>query len=56
MTDPSSAQMEPWVRRGAEFGMLVCAADSPVPLIDTTVSHAEAAVEDGPAPEPVPVG
>jgi len=28
-----------------EFGMLVSAEDSPVPLIDTTVAHAEAAVE-----------
>jgi aspartate racemase len=28
-----------------EFGMLICAEDSPVPLIDTTVAHAEAAVE-----------
>lgn len=27
-----------------EFGMLVSAEDSPVPLIDTTVAHAEAAV------------
>jgi aspartate racemase len=28
-----------------KFGMLVCAEGSPVPLIDTTVAHAEAAVE-----------
>jgi aspartate racemase len=41
------------VRRGAqaiilgctEFGMLLEAGDSPVPLIDTTLAHAEAAVE-----------
>jgi aspartate/glutamate racemase len=31
-----------------EFGILVCAEDSPVPLIDTTVAHAEAAVEMAP--------
>jgi aspartate/glutamate racemase len=28
-----------------EFGMLVQADDSPVPIIDTTIAHAEAAVE-----------
>ena len=28
-----------------EFGMLIEAKDSPVPLIDTTVAHAEAAVD-----------
>lgn len=28
-----------------EFGMLVSTQDSPVPLIDTTGAHAEAAVE-----------
>jgi aspartate racemase len=28
-----------------EFGMLLEAGDSPVPLIDTTVAHAQAAVE-----------
>ena len=41
------------VQRGAqavilactEFGMLIEAKDSPVPLIDTTVAHAEAAVD-----------
>jgi len=41
------------VRRGAqavilgctEFGMLLEAKDSPVPLIDTTLAHAQAAVE-----------
>jgi aspartate racemase len=41
------------VQRGAqavilgctEFGMLLDAGDSPVPLIDTTLAHAEAAVD-----------
>jgi len=41
------------VRRGAQavilgcikFGMLLEAKDSPVPLIDTTLAHAQAAVE-----------
>jgi aspartate racemase len=28
-----------------EFGMLVCAEDSPVPIIDTTMAHVEAAVK-----------
>jgi aspartate racemase len=28
-----------------EFGVLIEAKDSPVPLIDTTVAHAEAAVD-----------
>ncbi len=28
-----------------EFGMLVQAEDSPVPIIDTTVAHAHAAVD-----------
>ncbi|PKW16679.1 aspartate/glutamate racemase family protein [Saccharopolyspora spinosa] len=35
-----------------EFGMLVSQEDSPVPLLDTTVVHAEAAVEMAFADEP----
>jgi aspartate racemase len=29
----------------AEFGLLVGVEDNPVPLIDTTIAHGEAAVE-----------
>jgi aspartate racemase len=47
------AALESLASRGAEviilgcteFGMLIKAEDSPVPLIDTTIAHAEAAVE-----------
>jgi hypothetical protein len=39
---PWSRDDHPWL---TEFGMLVKAEDSPVPLIDTTVAHAEATVE-----------
>jgi aspartate racemase len=47
------AALESLASRGAEviilgcteFGMLVKAEDSPVPLIDTTIAHAEAGVE-----------
>jgi aspartate racemase len=28
-----------------EFGMLVAPDDSPVPIIDTTIAHAQAAVD-----------
>jgi len=38
----ASHEVVPWL---TEFGMLVTAEDSPAPLIDTTVAHAEAAVE-----------
>ena len=35
-----------------EFGMLVQAEDSPVQVIDTTIAHAQAAVEIALADEP----
>ena len=35
-----------------EFGMLVRTEDSPVPVIDTTIAHAHAAVELALASEP----
>ena len=51
--DRFKAAIADLVERGAEvillgcteFGMLVKAKDSPVPIIDTTVAHAEAAVD-----------
>jgi aspartate racemase len=51
--DKFKAAIADLVQRGAqavilgctEFGMLIEAGDSPVPLIDTTVAHAEAAVD-----------
>ena len=39
-----------------EFGMVVQAEDSPVPVIDTTVAHAQAAVEMALADEPLQPG
>lgn len=58
--DKFRAAIADLVERGAEaivlgcteFGMLVEAEDSPVPIIDTTVAHAEAAVELALAGEP----
>jgi aspartate racemase len=48
-----NAAIEDLVTRGAEaiilgcteFGMLVAPEDSPVPIIDTTIAHAHAAVD-----------
>jgi aspartate racemase len=45
MVDLAARGAEVIILGSTEFGMLVCAEDSPVPLIDTTVAHAEAAVE-----------
>jgi aspartate racemase len=39
-----------------EFGMVVQAGDSPVPVIDTTIAHAQAAVETALTDEPVQPG
>ena len=39
-----------------EFGMIVQPGDSPVPVIDTTIAHAQAAVEMALAGEPLPPG
>ena len=39
-----------------EFGMVVQAGDSPVPVIDSTFAHAQAAVEMALVGEPVPPG
>jgi aspartate racemase len=39
-----------------EFGMVVQAEDSPVPVIDTTMAHAQAAVEMALADEPLQSG
>jgi aspartate racemase len=45
MADLAARGAEAIILGCTEFGMLVTADDSPVPLIDTAVAHAEAAVE-----------
>jgi aspartate racemase len=45
MADLASRGAEVVILGCTEFGMLVSQSDCPVPLIDTTVAHAEAAVE-----------
>src|SRR5262249_61935928 len=39
-----------------EFGMVVQAEDSPVPVIDTTIAHAQAAVDLALADQPLQPG
>ena len=56
ITDLVARGVEVIVLVCAEFGMLVQAEDSPVPVIDTTVAHARAAVEMALAGEPLQPG
>jgi len=52
ITDLTARGAEVIVLACTEFGMLVKAEDSPVPVIDTTIAHAQAAVEMALADEP----
>jgi aspartate/glutamate racemase len=52
ITDLAARGAEVIVLACTEFGMVVQAEDSPVPVIDTTIAHAQAAVEMALADEP----
>ena len=52
ITDLVARGAEVIVLACTEFGLLVQAGDSPVPVIDTTIAHAQAAVEMALADEP----
>ena len=52
ITDLTARGAEVIVLACTEFGMLVKAEDRPVPVIDTTIAHAQAAVEMALADEP----
>jgi len=52
ITDLAARGAEVIVLACTEFGLLVQAGDSPVPVIDTTIAHAQAAVEMALADEP----
>jgi len=56
ITDLVARGAEVIVLACTEFGMVVQAQDSPVPVIDTTIAHAQAAVEMALAGEPVQSG
>jgi aspartate racemase len=52
ITDLVARGAEVIVLACTEFGMVVQAEDSPVPVIDTTIAHAQAAVEMALADQP----
>jgi aspartate racemase len=56
ITDLVARGAEVIVLACTEFGMVVQAQDSPVPVIDTTIAHAQAAVEMALADEPLQPG